>query len=184
MIKKLPLFIILIPAICFASDGHQDLASQLRDYAWRMLNFSFLVVILYFLAKKINIKQLLSERRIKLEEALSEAKKVKEEAEKKLALYNEKIEELNIELEKLKKDIVEQGEFEKQRIISEAEKSAELIRQQAYQIADQEIKKAKESLRLETSKLAMEIAKEKVISTVNEKDHETYVNQYLDRSGK
>ena len=184
MFKKTFLLVCLIPTICFAADGHADSALQLKDYAWRMLNFFLLVLILYFAAKKMNIRQLLLERRLKLEESLSESKKIKEEAEEKLAIYNKKIEELNAELEELKKEIIKQGEFEKQRIILEAKKSAELIIQQAYQIASQEVKKAKESLRLETSKLAMDIAKEKVLSTVNEQDHENYINQYLNRSGK
>lgn len=158
---------------------HADSGAQLKDFAYRFLNFSLLVGILYWALKKANVKGLLEARRTEVAKVLREAQEIREEAERKLAEYSEKLEKATGEIDEIYSAIKQEGEAEKIRIIQEAKEAAERIRKQAQVSAHQEVQQACVRLQAETARLAVQLAKTTLIQSVNRDDQDRFVDEYL-----
>jgi F-type H+-transporting ATPase subunit b len=194
-----PLPVIIIIATCllltglavagFAAEGgegahHVDSAKQLKDFAWRVLDFAVLVAIAVWALKKANVKGALADRRTGIEKALKEAVEARQAAEKKFAEYNEKLAKANKEIEEISAAIKKEGALEKERIIAEAKASAEKIREQAKQTADQEVLKARAELREEAARLAVQLAEQTLRDKIGKDDQNRLVGEYLTKVEK
>lgn len=175
--------VVLTAAGGFASEAahHPDSAAQLKDFGWRVLNFALLAAILGWAIKKANVKGALSDRQLQIEKNLRDAKEAREAAEAKLLEYNIKLEKAAKEIDVIRAAIVSEGEMEKARIIAEAKIAAEKIVAQAAQSAEQETIKAREILRAEAGRLAVELAAGKLAGAVQKGDHDRFVGEYLDK---
>ncbi len=101
-------------AIASGGGGHADSGVLLKDFLYRILNFSIVVAILvYFLRKPL--KKGLAGRSEEIEKALAEAKQVKEEAEAKFAEYDRKLDQATEEIAEISDAIRREGELEKQK---------------------------------------------------------------------
>lgn len=170
--------------LCFAAGGeggahHPDSGAQLKDFAWRVLDFSLLVVILWWALKKANVKGALAERREGIAKALSEAVTAKEAAEAKLAEFADKLARANKEIDEIQAAMKRDGEAEKQRIIAEAQSAAVKIREQAAQAAEQEVLKARTELREEAGRLAVQLAEQTLKEKIEKNDQDRLVGEYL-----
>ena len=178
------LAIVGLAAVGFASEGgggahHPDTGAQLKDFAWRALDFAILVAILVWALKKANVKGLLADRRANIEKALREATAAREAAERKFAEYSDKLAKANKEIEEIREAITREGEAEKARIIAEAKLAAEKIKEQAQQAAGHEVLKAKAELRKEAAKLAVQLAEQTLREKIRKDDQDRLVGEYL-----
>ncbi len=160
---------------------HADSSAQLKDFGFRLFNFAILAGILFWGARKADIKGLLAARRSSVEKALREAEEIREEAEKKLAEYSGKLEKATLEIEDIRAAIRRDGEAEKQRIIEEARHTAERIREQAKAAAGQELETARARLRAETARLAVQLAESTLKQSVTRSDQDRFVDEYLSK---
>jgi F-type H+-transporting ATPase subunit b len=170
----------------FASEGgegahHADRGAQLKDLGWRVLNFAALLGILFYALKKADVKGTLAARQAQIEKDLREAQEGRAAAEAKLAEYRGKLDQATKEIDEIQAAIIREGESEKERIIAEARKAAEKIVAQAAQSAEQETLKARNELRAEAARLAVEIATGKLTGTIQKADHDRFVGEYLDK---
>jgi len=154
------LAIVGLAAVGFASEGgggahHPDTGAQLKDFAWRALDFAILVAILVWALKKANVKGLLADRR------------------------SDKLAKANKEIEEIQAAITREGEAEKARIIAEAKLAAEKIKEQAQQAAGHEVLKAKAELRKEAAKLAVQLAEQTLREKIRKDDQDRLVGEYL-----
>lgn len=175
-----PAALILLPSLACASSGGGGEEGGVPIMVWKVLNFSIFAVIFYLIWKKVG-RKLLIERADEIKTALTEAAAMKESAcakekeyNQKLALFDAKIEEIHIEL---KKD----GEAEKVRILKEAELSAIRIKEQAKQLVDLEIDRAKAELRKEVSLLSVEMAKDILEKELTIEDQERLAKESLEK---
>ncbi len=178
--------IILVAVKAWAAGGgeeHVDLKAQLIDFGWRMANFAILLFILYKLMWK-KMKTFFAGRREGIKASLEEAEVVKAEAEKKFKEYDGKLKKAEEEIQGISAMIKAQGEEEKKRIIADAERSAVKMKEDATARMDQELKKARNELRLEASELAVQMAEDVLKKKVTKEDHEGMVRDYLDRMVK
>lgn len=171
-------------AICIASEGgggahHPDTGAQLKDFAWRVLDFAVLALILWWALKKANVKGALADRRAGIEKALSEAVTAREAAERKLAEYADKLAQANKEIDEIHAAMKREGEIERERIIAEAKVAAAKIREQAAQAASQEIVKARTELREEAGRLAVQLAEQTLKEKIEKTDQDRLVGEYL-----
>lgn len=178
--------IVLAASAGFANEGgegahHVDKGAQLKDLGWRVLNFAALLGILVFALKKADVKGTLAARQSQIEKDLQEAQEGRAAAEAKLAEYRGKLEQASKEIDEIQAAIVREGEQEKERIIAEAKKAAEKIVAQAAQSAEQETLKARNELRAEAARLAVEIATGKLTGAIQKADHDRFVGEYLDK---
>ena len=74
-----------------------------------------------------------------------------------------------------------QGLTEKEKIIEDAEKSAEKMKEDSKARIDQEFKKAVDQLRLEATELSVQMAEEILKKNVTKDDHEVMVKDFIDR---
>lgn len=173
--------------LCFASGGeggaaaahHPDSGAQMKDFAWRVLDFTLLVAILWWALKKANVKGALAERSAGIEKALSEAVTARKEAEAKLSEFADKLARANKEIEEIQTAMKRDGEAEKARIVAEAQASAVKIREQAAAAAEQEVLKARTELREEAGRLAVQLAEQTLKEKIEKADQDRLVGDYL-----
>lgn len=167
-----------------AGDAHSaDSGVLLKDFLYRVLNFSLLVAgIAYFVAKPL--KNALANRREGIEQELKEAREAAEYAEQRFAEYDEKLTRAEEEIGKIKADIKEEAELEKQRIIENAEQMAAKIKEDSGKTADNEIEKARLALRQEAAELAVELAGDLLKKNFNREDQARLVEEYKLKVGE
>ncbi|MBV5341360.1 MAG: ATP synthase F0 subunit B [Deltaproteobacteria bacterium] len=178
--------IVLLATAGFASEGgegahHVDSGAQMKDFGWRVFNFAVLVAIIIWSLKKANIKGSLAARQADIEKSLKDAEAARDAAEAKLREYGVKLDQASKEIDELHAAIVREGEQEKARIIAEANTAAEKIVAQAALSAEQETVKARNELRAEAARLAVEIATGKLTGAILKNDHDRFVGEYLDK---
>lgn len=176
--------ILGLAAVGFAAEEgahHVDSGAQMKDFAWRCLDFAALAAIAIWAIKKADVKGTLAARRTGIERALKEAVEAKEQAEKKFQEYSERLDKANQEIEGISLNMKREGELEKERIIAEAHVAAARIKQQAESAAAQEVLKAKGELRAEAAKLAVEIAEQKIVKNIAKGDQDKLVGEYISK---
>ena len=182
MIRVLSYFLtisILTASVSFAQEGHR---SELLDMTYRFINFAILFSILYFVLAK-PLKEFLASRSDSIKKSLDEAKRVRDEAEKRYKEYQEKMERLTGEARSLRDSLVDEGNREKARIIEEANKAAQRIKEQTQFSGEQEIKKARQALKEETANLITEMTEAKLKNEIKGSDQERLVREYLSEAG-
>ena len=177
--------IVLLASVGFASESggahHPDSGAQMKDFGWRVLNFAVLIGIVVWALKKADVKGSLAARQADIEKSLKDAETARDAAEAKLREYGVRLDQASKEIDELHAAIVREGEQEKSRIIAEANSAAEKIVAQAALSAEQETVKARNELRAEAARLAVEIATGKLTGAVQKNDHDRFVGEYLDK---
>jgi len=178
--------LLLLASAGFASEGgeavhHPDSGAQMKDFGWRVLNFAVLIGIMVFALKKADVKGSLAARQADIEKSLKDAEAARDTAEAKLREYGVKLDHAAKEIDELHAAIIREGEQEKNRIIAEATVAAEKIVAQAALSAEQETVKARNELRAEAARLAVEIATGKLTVAIQKNDHDRFVGEYLDK---
>ena len=178
--------IVLLASVGFAAEGgegahHADSGAQMKDFGWRVLNFAVLAGIIVWALKKADVKGSLAARQADIEKSLIDAEAARDATEAKLLEYGVKLDQASKEIDELHAAIVREGEQEKNRIIAEANIAAEKIVAQAALSAEQETVKARNELRVEAARLAVEIATGKLSGAIQKNDHDRFVGEYLDK---
>lgn len=170
-------------SLVFASGGeggHGVSASQWKDFAWKTLNAVIIIgFLVYLLAPKI--KSFFSGRRQEIKESLETTAAQKADAEKQYREYAEKIDKASLEIDGIFEMIKAQGIVEKQKIIEDAEKVAQKMKEDAQARIEQELKKASGQLRGEAVALSIQMAEEILKRNITAQDHEAMVKEYMDK---
>lgn len=147
---------------------------------YRLMNFIVLAAILVYLLKN-PVKQYLNDRIRVIREQLSDLEAQKEEAEKKLAEYNERLAALSQESENIIEQYRKQGESVRDKILQEAENAANKMEEQARRNIEREFAQARQKLESEVFEKAIEKAEEKLKRVTTAEDQEKLVEEYLDK---
>ena len=182
-VAALTVALITCAVVAFASEGggHADSGAQMKDFIWRVVDFAVLAGIIIWALAKQNVKGGLKARQDDIETTLREATAAREAAERKLKEYTAKLESANKEIDELSASIKKDAEAEKVRMIAEAGAMAEKIKDQARQMAAQEIQKARSVLRQEAAHLAVELAEKKIKENITKSDQDKLVGDYLSK---
>ena len=105
----------------------------------------------------------------------------REVAEKKFQEYSEKLDKATGEIEQIKEMIKSQGLSEKTRIIEDARKAAEKIKEDTRLRMEQEFNKASQRLRVEAVRLSAQMAEELLRKHIRTADHEAMVNDSIEK---
>ena len=180
----LSILIVLITVfVAFASGGEgggEGGGNKWFDFAWKAFNAALLIGFLaWLLAPKI--KSFFAGRRQEIKESLESATVQKAEAEKQYREYAEKIDKASQEIDGIFEMIKAQGVVEKQKIIEDATKVAQKMKEDAQARIEQELKKASGQLRNEAVVLAVQMAEEILKKNITAQDHEAMVKEYMDK---
>lgn len=161
-----------------ASGGDGGSKGWISTDTYRVMNFAVLVIVLVYLLRK-PLTQALSSRIKVIKDQLEDLEARKDEAERKLVEYNEKLAQLELEAEKIVDDYIKQGHEAKERIMKEAEASAEKLKVQARRNIEHEFEQAKSALQEEIFETSLRKAEEIIKSKISEDDQDRIVDEYL-----
>jgi F-type H+-transporting ATPase subunit b len=178
----LSLLVVLI-SVCLAyasggGEGHE--ASQWKGFAFKALNAALIIGFLAWLLVP-KIKAFFGGRRQDIKESLESTTVQKADAEKQYREYAEKIDKASLEIDGIFDMIKAQGVVEKQKIIEDANKVAQKMKEDAQARIEQELKKASGQLRSEAVALSVQMAEEILKKNINAQDHEAMVKEYMDK---
>ncbi len=182
------LFLTVFMTVVHASGGggaehHVDSGVLLKDFLYRVLNFSIVVALLvYFLRKPL--KKGLTGRRREIEKALADAQQAKEEAEARFAEYDRKLAQATEEIDGISAAIRQEGEREKEKIIANAREVAAQIEKDAGKAAELEVAKARAELQREAVQLAVGIAEEMLKKNFTREDDARLIDEYMQKVGE
>jgi F-type H+-transporting ATPase subunit b len=163
-----------------ASGGEGGSKGWVATDTWRVTNFVVLLVALFFILRK-PISQALSSRIKNIREQLESLEVQKAEAEKQLAQYNEKLSQLESEAEKIVEGYIKQGHEAKEKILKEAEATAEKLQVQARRNIEHEFGKARQELQREVVEKSLVKAEETLKKAITDQDQDKLVDEYLDK---
>lgn len=143
-----------------------------------VFNFACLIVILYFILRN-GLSARFKNRKEDLEGALAEAAKMKEEAEKAIAEARGKIDAIDLEMARLREEILGIGKAESERIIKDAQESAARIRSDAQAMVQQEISRVVHELREEVVGEIILLARERIQANIQAADQEQRADNYM-----
>jgi len=176
--------LLLLPAAALAAGGgHVDSGVLLKDFLYRVFNFSLLVgLLVYFVAKPI--RNGLRARREAIEKMLFDAQEARDAAEAKYREYSEKLAKATEEIAQIRVAIKREGELERDRILLSAREMATKIEQEAENKAAGVVTKARAELREEAARLSVTLAAELLQKQVNASDQQRLVEEYMQKVGE
>jgi F-type H+-transporting ATPase subunit b len=138
--------------------------------------------ILYFLLFKFGkkpISEALKQRKLGIMKGMEDAAKVKAEAEASLAKYQKKLDEIDEEVARIKREMKEAGEAESARILSEAKERRSRMERDAHTLVAQELKAARESLLRDTVRAAVKSAEATLTAKIVDSDQQRLADEFL-----
>ena len=171
-------FILSASTALGASGGDTGTKGWIKTDTFRVMNFAVLAVALVFVLRK-PLSQALGSRIKGIKEQLEDLEARKNEAEKKLAEYDQKLAQLEKEADKIVEDYIKQGTEAKARILKEAESAAEKLKAQARRNIDHEFKQAKLKLQQEIFEKSLVKAEEIIKNKFSGEDQDRIVDDYL-----
>ncbi len=153
---------------------------QIMNFIWHCLNFSLLVLLLVKYLRK-PLSDSLRGRTEQIQARFDELEAKRQEAEKKYADYERKLSGLEEEAKRILTTFVQQGQSEKEKIITQAHEAAERIKAQAEFYVQQELAKARVALQKEMADSAVAAAEELIRKNLTEQDHHKLISEYLER---
>jgi len=138
--------------------------------------------ILYWLLIKFGKKPIsdaLKARKLGIMKGMEEAARMKAEAEASLAKYKKQLDEIDSEVERIRREMKESGEAESARILSEAKERRERMERDAHTLVEQELKAARETLMRETVRAAVKSAEATLVAKIGDADRQRLGDEFL-----
>lgn len=185
-----------LPALALANEGAEHAAEHgehgehggfsFMALLPSLVNFGILVALFIWLFRE-SVGKALKARRAEVEQALTEAARLKAEAEAKHKEYSERMARLDQELAQIRKDMISAGEKERDRIVADAEQKAARMRREAEFLIEQQVKQLRSDLTRETVEAAVAAAEQLLVKATTSFDQQRIAQEYLaalDQNGK
>jgi len=171
----LPLFgVALIASPAFASEGEGP------GLLFPILNLLILVAVLVYFGRK-PILAFFADRRLQIRDDLQKAEGLKAEAEERFSTWQQKLADLDAELEGIRAGSRERAEAERKQILADATATAERIKADATAAIEQELRRSRAILHEEASDLAVELAGDLLRQQVTDSDRDRLVTEFIER---
>ncbi len=144
-----------------------------------LFNTLLLFAILYKVARKPVAKGL-ADRRQRIMRGIDEAAAMKEEAKRQLEMYRHKLDNLDSEIERVRREMRETAEVERLRILDDAANRRVRLEQEARLLIDQELKAVRDDLMRETARAALRSARDLLQANTSTDDHRRLCEEYLE----
>jgi F0F1-type ATP synthase membrane subunit b/b' len=125
------------------------------------------------------IRQGLIDRKERIAGDIDKAAKMKAEAEEQLAYHEEKLERMEAEMTRIKKEMAEQAEADRARIIAEAKERRAAIEAESRKLIEQELAQARHDATLRAVSAAVAAARAQVVKNMNTQDQERLAQDFL-----
>lgn len=149
-------------------------------FIFSVLNFTVLVIVLYFVMKT-PMQEFFRKRATDTRLEMDKAKKYYDEAERKFKDIEARLAASEAEAKQLLETLRQEGESEKRHILSQAQDLADKIHLDSERIIKQEVKRAQETLKAETASLAAELAGKTMAATLTPEDQIAMGKEFIAR---
>ncbi len=173
-------FVFIASALAAGGGGHGEVHFTWRDWLWPVVNFSVLIIVLVFFARK-PVAEFFKNRTALIEKSLREASEAKELAQKTLDQVKERLRNTDSEIAQIIEAARKSGEKEKEAIIAEGERLKERIIEQGKANIDFELQKAKERIKSDAARMALELAEKQIREQLGQKEQEALIDDYIKR---
>jgi F-type H+-transporting ATPase subunit b len=138
-------------------------------------------ILFFFVGKYASrpVSDALKKRKTGIMHGIDEAARMKDDAAESLAEYEDKLDHVDDEIERVKREMLEAGQADRERILKEAREKRERLERDAKILIEQELKAAREQLLRETVATAVRTASEALNRQVTDADHERLAQEYL-----
>lgn len=150
------------------------------SFLLKLINFAVMLGLLIKFAAK-PFKNFLQNRHNAVREKVDEAERLLKEAEGLKSTYQNKLAQLDEEMEAFRRTAIEEAEREKSKIVAEARAMADRIRQQAQLAYDQEMSDAMTAVQAQIARRTLEAAEDAVRKVFKEEDHNQMVDEFIER---
>jgi F-type H+-transporting ATPase subunit b len=177
--RALPALLVALAPLAAraAEDGH---GASVSTVFWHAFNLLVLIAVLVYFGRG-PIAAFLASRRAQIEDGIESAGRELAEAERRLAACEQRAASLDRELDEIRRVVRQQAEAERDRLLAEAQATAERIQRDAVAAAEQEVRHARERLRAETVDLAVRIAADTLRTQVTDADRARLVDDFVQR---
>jgi len=160
------LLLFALPVL--ASEGGEH-GSSMMEWVWKFVNFAILVTVLVVFMKKPLVTYLKNRTEL-IEKSIKEASEAKALAEQALKEVEDKLKLKDQDIQKIIDAAIKSAETEKETLIEDGGKMSEKILEQAKMNIEHELKKAKEQLKADASKLAIDLAEKKLTQKMSDEE--------------
>jgi F-type H+-transporting ATPase subunit b len=166
-----------------AEHGAEHHAPSINDIWWPLGNFLIYAFIIVKFALPL-VRDFLKTRREEVVSTIAQASAKKSAAEAFVGDYQSKIAGLDNQIQTMQATLRDEGEREKTRLVSEAQSLALKIKQDTQFLTDQEVKIARQQLRLEMANQAEAAARELVERNLSAADHNRLAEEFIHSIGQ
>ncbi len=121
----------------------------------------------------------LRKRRSAIMHGIQDAARMKDDAAARLAEFEEKLQHVDDDIERVKREMREAGEAERERILADAKERRVRMERDARSLIEQELKAAREILIAETVKSAVRSAEEMLAKQITPADQQRLADEFL-----
>lgn len=178
ILRVLPL--LVLPSIVLASGGEEGGWRSIWDLGWRIANFAILAGVLFYYARKPAVNAIRNSIE-SVKTLLKEARESRKASEARMKEAEEKLAGVDREISELLESARKEGEAERERILAEAAKAQEKLKTETALAIEQELKKAKDILRMEAADAAVALAEEVISRNITPEDQARFVTEYLEK---
>lgn len=179
------LIFLMLPVVVWASGGGGEGAEKVEmvpffssNFLWTVINFCLVVWLLVKFGKGA-MKEGLVARQDRIEKAINDAAEAKALAEKALQDAERRLAEKDVEVQGILDDAKRVAARERERLVEQGIKVSQDIADRARLNIDVELKRAKDELKAEAVRLAIEVAEKKIGAIITSEDQKRLVSQYI-----
>ena len=148
---------------------------------WRVINLLiFVLILVYILRNKIKIGQVFDSRAVRIAKELEQAKRDKQEAQKRLAELEARLGRLDQEVAEIRANAELESAREAERIKRAAEADADKIRQMTKREIEGAMRNARSELQAFVAEQSVAIAESIIRREIRPEDNARMVNKFID----
>ncbi|HKO94160.1 MAG TPA: ATP synthase F0 subunit B [Polyangiaceae bacterium] len=121
----------------------------------------------------------LADRRQRISRGIDEATAMRAEATEQLRVYRAKLDNIDAEIERVRREMRESAEAERRRVLEEASVRRQRLEQEARLLVERELSVVREELTRATAAGALASARELLKRSVSTEDHRRLCDEYL-----
>ena len=142
------------------------------------LNTGVLFLLFWYYGRK-PLRDGLRRRREGIQRGITEATRMRKDAEARLLEYEDKLQHIDDEIERVRREMQVAGQVERERVLAEARTRRERLERDAKLLIEQELKAAREELRVDVVRGAASSARELLRRQVTGADQQRLSDEYL-----
>jgi F-type H+-transporting ATPase subunit b len=174
---------VLVPGVAAAAEGGGGLISVDWSLAVQMVNFLFLLALLYrFLYKPLLAK--MEERTLAINTSLQAAEAARAEAARSQEENAARLRAAYQEAQSIREAALKEAAEEQRKLVDSARREAQKLVESAKAQTEADIRRAREELRREVSEIAIAVAEKLVRKSLRDDDHRRIVDDTIARIGR